>query len=229
MATSSGMDARPSHDLDDAAGYAPLHCTWLRYRNVLWIQPIDWAQDSPRVSYCVGFQSEQDRGCYHRPASRSAPSPHAGDVFLAVPPRHVGPVSSDSAAGRISARCPVGLHGMDDISDRWPADPGWLALLRGSSRAAGLLRFAGGSDSFPGRSRTQPSGEVNRLLPNRFRPYFRAMNFKLIPFAAAASLFLVPLVADGKTLKFPKEKPQFSIAFPNDWKAEITDAGIISA
>jgi len=55
------------------------------------------------------------------------------------------------------------------------------------------------------------------------------MNFKLIPIAAAASLFLVPLVADAKTLKFPKEKPQFSIAFPNDWKAEITDAGIISA
>jgi len=35
-------------------------------------------------------------------------------------------------------------------------------------------------------------------------------------------------IAQAKTLKFPKENPQFSVTFPNDWKAEITDAGIIS-
>jgi hypothetical protein len=36
-------------------------------------------------------------------------------------------------------------------------------------------------------------------------------------------------ILEAKTLKFPKENPQFSVAFPGDWKAEITDAGIISA
>ena len=35
--------------------------------------------------------------------------------------------------------------------------------------------------------------------------------------------------AQAKTLKFPKDDPQFTITFANDWKAEITDAGIISA
>ena len=54
------------------------------------------------------------------------------------------------------------------------------------------------------------------------------MNFKLAQLLAAL-LLLLPLVGEGKTLKFPKEKPQFSIVFPNDWKAEITEAGIISA
>ncbi len=54
------------------------------------------------------------------------------------------------------------------------------------------------------------------------------MNFKLIPILAAL-LLVVPLVGDAKTLKFPKEKPQFSIVFPNNWKAEITEGGIISA
>lgn len=33
----------------------------------------------------------------------------------------------------------------------------------------------------------------------------------------------------AKTLQFPKDDPQFTITFANDWKAEITDAGIISA
>ncbi len=54
------------------------------------------------------------------------------------------------------------------------------------------------------------------------------MNFKLIP-VVAALLLLVPVAGDAKTLKFPKQKPQFSIVFPNDWKAEITEGGIISA
>jgi hypothetical protein len=54
------------------------------------------------------------------------------------------------------------------------------------------------------------------------------MNSKLIPIVAALVL-VVPLVGDARTLKFPKEKPQFSIVFPNNWKAEITEGGIISA
>jgi hypothetical protein len=40
---------------------------------------------------------------------------------------------------------------------------------------------------------------------------------------------LLPCLLEAKTLKFPKENPQFSVTFPGDWKAEITDAGIISA
>ncbi|MFL6589952.1 MAG: hypothetical protein ACJ8M4_07250 [Chthoniobacterales bacterium] len=54
------------------------------------------------------------------------------------------------------------------------------------------------------------------------------MNFKLIPIVAALILS-VPLGSAAKTLKFPKAKPQFSIVFPNDWKAEVTEGGIISA
>lgn len=38
-----------------------------------------------------------------------------------------------------------------------------------------------------------------------------------------------PVLLDAKTLKFPKKHPEFSVTFPNDWKADITDAGIISA
>jgi len=30
-------------------------------------------------------------------------------------------------------------------------------------------------------------------------------------------------------LKFPEKRPEFSVTFPNDWKAEITKDGIISA
>jgi len=54
------------------------------------------------------------------------------------------------------------------------------------------------------------------------------MKFKAI---AAALVFLIsyPALAEAKTLKFPKKHPEFSITFPNDWKAEITSAGIISA
>ena len=52
-------------------------------------------------------------------------------------------------------------------------------------------------------------------------------------FKAIALLSLLTVFAGGmlqaKTLKFPKENPQFSVTFSGDWKAEITDAGIISA
>src|SRR6476660_2253482 len=54
------------------------------------------------------------------------------------------------------------------------------------------------------------------------------MKFKAIALLSVLMVF-VPGFLDAKTLKFPKENPQFSVAFPNDWKAEITDAGIISA
>jgi len=46
---------------------------------------------------------------------------------------------------------------------------------------------------------------------------------------ALAFAFSLPTLAQAKTLKFPKGDPAFSVTFPNDWKAEITDAGIISA
>src|SRR6266404_1354945 len=54
------------------------------------------------------------------------------------------------------------------------------------------------------------------------------MKFRTIALFAALA-FLLPAVAPAKTLKFPKENPQFSVTFSGDWKAEITDAGIISA
>jgi hypothetical protein len=49
-------------------------------------------------------------------------------------------------------------------------------------------------------------------------------------FAALVALAVcLPALVQAKTLKFPKDNPQFSITFASDWKAEITDAGIISA
>jgi hypothetical protein len=54
------------------------------------------------------------------------------------------------------------------------------------------------------------------------------MKFKAIALFLALTV-LFPWVSKAKTLKFPQKHPEFSITFPNDWKAEITDAGIISA
>ena len=66
-----------------------------------------------------------------------------------------------------------------------------------------------------------------------FRNRRRAVTFGLMKFKAIALLSVlmvfVPGLLRAKTLKFPKENPQFSVTFPNNWKAEITDAGIISA
>jgi len=46
---------------------------------------------------------------------------------------------------------------------------------------------------------------------------------------AVLALGCLPALLQGKTLKFPQKHPEFSVTFPNNWKAEITDAGIISA
>jgi hypothetical protein len=54
------------------------------------------------------------------------------------------------------------------------------------------------------------------------------MKFKAIALCLALTV-LLPWVSKAKTLKFPQKHPEFSVVFPNDWKAEITDAGIISA
>jgi hypothetical protein len=54
------------------------------------------------------------------------------------------------------------------------------------------------------------------------------MKFKITAFSLALA-FALPFVVHAKTLKFPKDDPQFSITFSGDWKAEITSAGIISA
>lgn len=54
------------------------------------------------------------------------------------------------------------------------------------------------------------------------------MKFKIIALAVALAFFL-HASAQAKTLKFPKADPQFTVTFANDWKAEITSAGIISA
>jgi hypothetical protein len=54
------------------------------------------------------------------------------------------------------------------------------------------------------------------------------MKFKTIALFLVLGLSLSPGLR-AKTLKFPKENPQFSVTFTGDWKAEITDAGIISA
>src|SRR6266404_1714121 len=54
------------------------------------------------------------------------------------------------------------------------------------------------------------------------------MKFKTIALFLVLVLSLSPVLR-AKTLKFPKENPQFSVTFTGDWKVEITDAGIISA
>jgi hypothetical protein len=54
------------------------------------------------------------------------------------------------------------------------------------------------------------------------------MKFKTIALFLVLGLFLSSGL-EAKTLKFPKENPQFSVTFTGDWKAEITDAGINSA
>ena len=54
------------------------------------------------------------------------------------------------------------------------------------------------------------------------------MKFKAIALLLALTV-CYPSLASAKTLKFPKKHPEFSVTFPNDWKAEITEAGIISA
>ncbi|HEY2140219.1 MAG TPA: hypothetical protein VGH00_09070 [Chthoniobacterales bacterium] len=54
------------------------------------------------------------------------------------------------------------------------------------------------------------------------------MKFKAICLFLVLTVF-VPCLVEAKTLKFPKDNPQFSVTFPGDWTAEITDAGIISA
>lgn len=54
------------------------------------------------------------------------------------------------------------------------------------------------------------------------------MKFKIFALSLALAFFL-PSFAEAKTLKFPKEDPQFTVTFASDWKAEITKAGIISA
>jgi hypothetical protein len=47
--------------------------------------------------------------------------------------------------------------------------------------------------------------------------------------AIVALVVCLPALVQAKTLKFPQKHPEFSVTFPNDWKAEITSAGIISA
>src|SRR6478672_10732494 len=54
------------------------------------------------------------------------------------------------------------------------------------------------------------------------------MKFKTIALLSFLTICVSGML-QAKTLKFPKENPQFSVTFSSDWKAEITDAGIISA
>src|SRR5688500_8140317 len=54
------------------------------------------------------------------------------------------------------------------------------------------------------------------------------MKSKIVALALPFAL-LLPVFAQAKTLRFPKDDPQFSVTFANDWKAEISSAGIISA
>ena len=55
------------------------------------------------------------------------------------------------------------------------------------------------------------------------------MKCKAIALFLGITTALISGVAEAKTLKFPQKHPEFSVTFPNDWKAEITSAGIISA
>lgn len=70
--------------------------------------------------------------------------------------------------------------------------------------------------------------EANLLPPHGRRLYGDAMNNKVVAVFVALAVFL-PALVEAKTLKFPKKNPQFSVTFSSDWKAEITDTGIISA
>jgi hypothetical protein len=54
------------------------------------------------------------------------------------------------------------------------------------------------------------------------------MKLKTIALPLALTVFL-PFFAQAKTIKFPKANPEFSITFSNDWKADATEGGIISA
>jgi hypothetical protein len=54
------------------------------------------------------------------------------------------------------------------------------------------------------------------------------MKFKAIALVVLLTIF-GPGILPARTLKFPQKHPEFSVTFPNDWKAEITSAGIISA
>jgi hypothetical protein len=54
------------------------------------------------------------------------------------------------------------------------------------------------------------------------------MKFKAIALVGLVSMLGLGMLT-AKTLKFPQKHPEFSVTFPNDWKAEITSAGIISA
>ena len=54
------------------------------------------------------------------------------------------------------------------------------------------------------------------------------MKFKTIALISFVTICISGML-HAKTLKFPKDNPQFSVTFGSDWKAEITDAGIISA
>ena len=54
------------------------------------------------------------------------------------------------------------------------------------------------------------------------------MKFRILALSLTLTFFLTGF-AQAKTLKFPKDDPQFTVTFANDWKAEITNAGIISA
>jgi hypothetical protein len=54
------------------------------------------------------------------------------------------------------------------------------------------------------------------------------MNHRIVAVLVALAVF-VPAFVQAKTLRFPKDNPQFSVTFSASWKAEITDAGIISA
>ena len=54
------------------------------------------------------------------------------------------------------------------------------------------------------------------------------MKFKMIVLPLVLAVFL-PSFAQAKTIKFPKNNPEFTVTFPNDWKADATDGGIISA
>ena len=54
------------------------------------------------------------------------------------------------------------------------------------------------------------------------------MKFKIIALPLALAVFF-PFFAQAKTIKFPKDKPDFSVTFSNDWKAEAGEGGIVSA
>src|SRR5205823_13651212 len=138
MAPARTLDARASLDVDDAAGHAAFDRARFGDWNVFWVHPALYHENAPGVSDHMALPGQQDRRRDYGDIARRPPAPRARDVFLAIQTRDVGLVPSRPATPWISPRLALGFHGMDDLPDRRPADPGRVSFL---CRAGGAPRL----------------------------------------------------------------------------------------